>query len=130
MAFHLYSTGKDLVHSLHLGVNKKGTWPGLYLVGKDEKHVYNAPIRFSYTKLADKKKEPVVFRALTRQINEYVRSSERYGTDEVVEIPITLKMKLAPEGKKEVKKIILGPPPPPKREKKVIPKKKKNFFGF
>jgi len=129
---------------LHLPVRKMGTYPGNYLNGltPTSDAFYNAPVRFTFT-LPEKDRSPetlVLFRRLTRSINAYIRSHPKFGASEIIEVPVSLKMRLAPEGQHYVTESFAGPPPPPppppkprknrkrKNQKRTNHKKKELFW--
>jgi len=130
---------------LHLPVRKMGTYPGNYLNGltPTSDAFYNAPVRFTFT-LPEKDRSPetlVLFRRLTRSINAYIRSHPKFGASEIIEVPVSLKMRLAPEGQHYVTESFAGPPPPPppppkprknrkRKNQKRTNHKKKSFFGL
>jgi hypothetical protein len=133
-------------HVLHLPVRKTGIYPGHYTDGLllSGELFYNAPVRFTFT-LPEKDRSPeslVLFRKLTRSVNAYIRSHSKFGANEIIEIPVSLKMRLAPEGQTHITEAFADSPPPPpapppkprknrkRQNQKRQKSKKKSFFGL
>ncbi|PCJ19325.1 MAG: hypothetical protein COB02_08020 [Candidatus Cloacimonadota bacterium] len=128
LAFKLSAESKNDIHVLHFPVRNIGTYPAKYDSGVKENliEVYNLPLRMIYT-IGDNRKSQAqykIFRKLTEEINKFVRSSSAFGTDEILEIPLKLKMKIAPEEVEAIQRSIAGPIP------KKVKKKKRGFFSL
>ena len=128
LAFKLSAQSDQGIHVLHFATREKGTYPAKYDSGvkKSLIEVYNLPLRMIYT-IGDSSKSQAqfkIFRKLTEEINKFVRSSAAYGTDEILEIPLKLKMKIAPKEAEKLQRSVVGPAP------KIMKKKKKGFFSI
>ncbi|MBW7875969.1 MAG: hypothetical protein H3C47_08280 [Candidatus Cloacimonetes bacterium] len=123
-------------HVLHIPVKKAGNYLCQYDDGVNEGYskYYNAAIGFRYLRkdTAAKNRRLRAFQMVADEINNFVRNSSSYGSPRVVEIPVKIRMRLAPKGVAEANRIVIGPPAPekPLDEKKEDPKRKKNFLGF
>lgn len=128
LAFKLSAESKGGIHVLHFPVRSKGTYPSTYDSGvkKELSEVYNMPLRMIYT-IGNSTKtiaQYKIFRKLTEEINRFVRSSSAFGSDEILEIPLKLKMKIAPKETEKVQRSVVGPAP------KKVEKKKSGFFSL
>lgn len=123
-------------HVLHIPVRKTGNFLCLYDDGVNEGYSrhFNASVGFRYLRRdhAARTRRLRAFQMVSDEINNFVRNSAYYGSGKVVEIPLKIRMKLAPRGASEANRIVIGPPAPaqPADVKKEEKKPRRNLLGF
>lgn len=86
-------------HYLHLKSRKEGKYP--FLLSNREGTYYNGPIQFRFESKLDQvqRERDLVHHKLVKEINQFVRSHSDFGTSRVIEVPVQLKLQLAPKSK-------------------------------
>jgi hypothetical protein len=135
LAVRLSCVNTEEMHVLHVPVAGEGGFPGEYHDGSGKVlKFYNSWTGFEYLLPKNQNNSMSVFSQLTDEINRYVRNNEAYGTEQVLEIPIKLYMKLAPEGAENELKVKVGPEIPESEKKdagmKPEPEEKKKRRGL